>query len=157
MLLLMRCTNVCVSSVLCFHNNENLPSVALKFRKIIWLLQSLGKLLGCRLLQLTASPRTTETSTRERWQLGAITNRKATGSNRAPSLSSLYDFSVALSLHRDKRITIIRLWWLSQWLVTHGHHLAVTINLHVAPSGRHTTHLTYLSLLGQLFSSRFWC
>jgi len=30
------------------------------------------------------------------------------------------------------------LWWLSQWLVTHGHHLAVSIYLHVAPSsGRH--------------------
>jgi len=27
----------------------------------------------------------------------------------------------------DKRITIIRWWWLSQRLVTHGHHLAVTI------------------------------
>jgi len=33
---------------------------------------------------------------------------------------------------------LIRLWRLSQWLVTHGHHLAVTIYLHVAPSpGRH--------------------
>ena len=33
---------------------------------------------------------------------------------------------------------IIRLWWLSQWLVTHGHHLGVTIYLHVAPPpGRH--------------------
>jgi len=40
-------------------------------------------------LQLTASPRTTEASTRERWQFGALTNRKATGSNRDPSLSSL--------------------------------------------------------------------
>ena len=29
---------------------------------------------------------------------------------------------------------MIRLWWLSQWLVTYGHHLAVTIYLHVVPS-----------------------
>jgi len=50
MLLLMRCTNVRVSSVLFFHNNENLPSVALKFRKIIWLLQNLGKLLAADLM-----------------------------------------------------------------------------------------------------------
>jgi len=41
-------------------------------------------------------------------------------------------------VYRDKRITIIRLWWPSQWLVAHGHHLAVTIYLLVAPSsGRH--------------------
>jgi len=46
---------------------------------------------------------------------------------------------VALSLYRDKWITIIRLWWLSQRLVTYGHHLTVTIHLYVAPSsGRHT-------------------
>ena len=83
------------------------------------------------LLQLTASPWTTEASTSERWKLGTLTDRKATSSNRAPS--------VALLLYRDKRITIIRLWWLSQWLVTHGHHLAVIIYLHVAPtSGHHT-------------------
>ena len=91
------------------------------------------------MLQLTASPWTIEVSTREGWHFGALTNRKATSSNRAPSLSSLYYNSVALSLYKDKRITIIRLWWLSQWLVAHGHHLAVTIYLHVAPSsGRHT-------------------
>jgi len=36
----------------------------------------------------------------------------------------------------DNWITIIRWWWLSQWLVTYGHHLAVTIYLHVAPSSR---------------------
>jgi len=41
-------------------------------------------------LQLTASPGTTEESTRERWQFGASTNRKATSINRAPSTSSLY-------------------------------------------------------------------
>ena len=41
------------------------------------------------LLQLTASPRTTEESTRERWQFGALTNRKATSSNRDPSLTTL--------------------------------------------------------------------
>ena len=41
-------------------------------------------------LQLTASPGTTEASTRERWQFGALTNRKATSSNRDPSLTSLY-------------------------------------------------------------------
>jgi len=41
-------------------------------------------------LQLTASHWTTEASTSERWQFGALTNRKATSSNRAPSLSSLY-------------------------------------------------------------------
>ena len=61
----------------------------------------------------------------------AITNRKATSSSRAPSTSSLYYYYVALSLYRDKRITIIRLWWLSQWLVTYRHHLAVTIYLHI--------------------------
>ena len=33
-----------------------------------------------------------------------------------------------------KWTTIIHLWWLSQWLVTHRYHLAVTIYLHVAPS-----------------------
>jgi len=33
---------------------------------------------------------------------------------------------------------IIRLWWLSQWLVTHVHHLPVVIYLRLAPSpGRH--------------------
>jgi len=42
------------------------------------------------LLQLTASPLTTEASTSERWQFGALTNRKATSSNRAPSTNSLY-------------------------------------------------------------------
>ena len=71
----------------------------------------------------------------------ATTNRKATSSSRAPSTSSLYYYDVALSLYRDKRITIIRLWWRSQWLVTYRHHLAVTIYLHVAPSTcRHTTY-----------------
>jgi len=85
------------------------------------------------LLQLTALPWTTEASTRERWHFGALTNRKATSSSRDPSLTSLY-YKVALSLHGDKWTTIIRLWWLSQWLITHEHHLAVTICLHVAPS-----------------------
>jgi len=47
--------------------------------------------------------------------------------------SSLCYYYVALSLYRDKRITKIRL-WLSQWLITHGHHLAVTIYMHVAAS-----------------------
>ena len=84
-------------------------------------------------LQLTALTWTTEASTRERWQFGVLTNRKATSSNRDPSLTSLYYYKVALSLYRDKGTTMIRLWWLSQWLVTHGHHLAVTIYLHVAP------------------------
>ena len=98
------------------------------------------------MLQLTASPWTTEASTRERWQFGALTNRKATSSNRDPSLTSLYYYQVALSLYRDKWTTIILLWWLSQWLVTHGHHLMVTIYLHVAPSsGRHTGHTGCLS------------
>jgi len=41
-------------------------------------------------LQLTASPWTTEESTSERWQFGALTNRKATSNNRAPSTCSLY-------------------------------------------------------------------
>ena len=86
------------------------------------------------MLQLTASPWTTEESTRERWQFGALTNRKATSSNRDPSLTSLYYHSAALSLYKDKWTTIIRLWWLSQWLFTHRHHLTVTIYLHVAPS-----------------------
>jgi len=61
--------------------------------------------------------------------------------------SSLDEFTLLLlgctviiyAIYRDKWITIIHLWWLSQWTVTHGHHLAVTIYLHVAPSpGRHT-------------------
>ena len=102
------------------------------------------------LLQLTASPWTTEVITGERWQFGALTNRKATTSNRAPSTSSLYYYQVALSLYWDKRITIIRLWWLSQWLVTHGHHLAVNIYLHVAPSpGRHSTEINFRGCWGR--------
>ena len=73
-----------------------------------------------------------------------ITDRKATSSNRDPSLTSL-SCQVALSLYRDKWTTIIRLWWLSQWLVTHGHHLAVAIYLHVGPSsGRHITSLSII-------------
>jgi len=86
------------------------------------------------MLQLTASPWTTEASTSERWQFRALTNRKATSSNRAPSTSSLYYYSVALSFYRDKWTAIIRWWWLSQWLVTYGHKLVVTIYVHVAPS-----------------------
>ena len=43
-----------------------------------------------KVLQLTASPWTTEASTRERWQFGALTNRKATSSNKDQSLTSLY-------------------------------------------------------------------
>ena len=101
---------------------------------------SLRSLSGHHLLRVTASPWTIEASTRERWQFGALTNRKATSSTRAPSTSSLCYYYVALSLYRDKWTTIIRLWWLSQWLVTYGHHLAVTIYLHVTPSsGRHTS------------------
>jgi len=43
------------------------------------------------------------------------------------------------TLYRDEWIATIRLWWLSQWLVTYGHHLAVTIYLHEAPApGRHS-------------------
>jgi len=41
-------------------------------------------------LQLTASPWTTEASTRERWQFGASPKRKATSSNKTPSTSSFY-------------------------------------------------------------------
>jgi len=41
-------------------------------------------------LQLTASPSATEASISERWQFGALTNRKVTSGNRAPSTSSLY-------------------------------------------------------------------
>ena len=105
------------------------------------------------MLQLTASPWTTEASTRERWQFGVSTNRKATSSNRDPSLTSLYYYKVALSLHRDKWTTIIRLWWLSQWLVTHGHHLAVTIYLHVAPSNdRHSRLLQRLRITSAIAS-----
>ena len=51
---------------------------------------SLRSLIGRHLLQLTALPWTTEASTSERWQFRALTNRKATSSNRGPSLSSLY-------------------------------------------------------------------
>jgi len=75
----------------------------------------------------------------------ALTNKKATSSNRNPSLTSLCYYYVALSLYRDKWTTIIRLWWLSQWLVTHGYHLAVFIYFHVSPSpGRHTMHALQL-------------
>jgi len=49
--------------------------------------------MSADVLQLTASPWTTEASTRERWQFGALTDRKATSSNRAPSTSSLYAFT----------------------------------------------------------------
>ena len=35
-------------------------------------------------------------------------------------------------LYRDKWTTIIRLWWLSQLLVSYGHHLVVTIYVHSA-------------------------
>ena len=102
---------------------------------LYWAKMGLDKSLENNImLQLTASPWTTEASTRERWQFRALTNRKATSSNRDPSLASLYYYKVALSLYRDKWTTIIRLWWLVQWLVTHGHHIAVTIYLHVAPS-----------------------
>ena len=53
------------------------------------------------------------------------------------------DRSTDASLHWDNWITIIRLWRLSQWFVTYGHHLAVIIYLHVAPSsGRHITSLS---------------
>jgi len=45
---------------------------------------------GWELLQLTESPWTTEASTRERWRFGALTNRKATSSNRDLSLTSLF-------------------------------------------------------------------
>ena len=57
-----------------------------------WMLCRVGMLRKEKwsLLQLTASPWTAEASTRERWQFGALTNRKATSSNRAPSTSSLY-------------------------------------------------------------------
>jgi len=54
-------------------------------------------------LQLTASPWTTEASTRERWQFGALTNRKATSNNREPSLTSLFASSshhVQLNQHQ---------------------------------------------------------
>ena len=111
-------------------------------------------------LQLSASPWTTEISTRERWQLEALTNRKATSSNRAPSTSSLCCYKVALSLYRDKRITIIRLWWLSQWLVTHGYHLAVTICLHVAattlPSPLAWSSITYHPHVAFLSGPNYW-
>jgi len=59
------------------------------------------------------------------------THRKATSSNRAPSARSFYWYRVTLLLYRDKWITIIRLWWPSQWLVTRGHHLAMTIYLYM--------------------------
>jgi len=93
--------------------------------------------IGRQMLQFAALPRTAEASTRERWRFGALTNRKATSSNRDPSLTSLFDstshhfqlsigiattvtgdhsatalycYYVALSLYRDKYTTIIRLW-----------------------------------------------
>jgi len=114
------------------------------------------------LLQLTASPWTTEASTSERWQFGALTNRKATSSSRAPSTSSLYYYyyQVALSLYKDKWTMIICLWWLSQsqWLVTYGHHLVVTIYLRVVPSTcRHITSLVSWSFITYhpYFNSQF--
>jgi len=63
---------------------------------------SIVRLRWCKVLQLTASPWTTEASTRERWQFGALTNRKATSSSRASSTSSLYYYQVALSLYGDE-------------------------------------------------------
>ena len=91
------------------------------------------------MLQVSASPWTTE----QDGYPGCLTNRNATSNNTDPSLISLYYYQVALSLHIDKWITIIHLWWLSQWLATYGHHLAVTIYLHVGPSsGRHITSLS---------------
>ena len=63
--------------------------------------------------------------------------QKVTSSKGAPSTSSLYRYYVALLLHREKWITIIRLWWLSQWLVNHGHHPPVDIYLHAASSPSH--------------------
>ena len=48
----------------------------------------------------------------------------------------VYYYQVAQSLYRDKWITIIRLWWPSQWLVAYAYHLAVTTFLHVSPSTR---------------------
>ena len=57
-------------------------------------------------------------------------------SNKTPSsflsTRSLYYYQVAQSLYRDKWITISHLWWISQWLVNHGHRLAVIIRLHVS-------------------------
>ena len=100
------------------------------------------------LLQLTASPWTTEASTRETWQFGALTNRNTTSRNRDPSLTSLYYYLVALSLYRDKWTMIIPLWWLSQWLFTHGHHLAVTIFY----MWRHLPTVTLHSLVLTLFT-----
>ena len=110
-------------------------------------------LIGCHLLQLTASPWTTEASTREWWQFGALTNRKATTSNRDPSLTSLCYYKVALSIYRDMWSTIIRLWWLSQWLVARGHHLAVTICLHVVPSTDHHTSYHHFTAIRYFYVS----
>ena len=56
---------------------------------------------GRHLLQLTASPWTAEASKCKRWQFGALTNRKTTSSNRDPSLSSLYYYSVAQLFYRE--------------------------------------------------------
>jgi len=44
----MRCISARVSSILFLYNNEELPRAALKIRKINWLLQIFGTLLGCR-------------------------------------------------------------------------------------------------------------
>jgi len=53
-------------------------------------------------------------------------------------------------IYRDKWIMIIRLWWLSQWLVTYGHHLLVTIN-YMAPSpGCHTNWRLWSSVLSTI-------
>ena len=126
-------TTINMKRCFCTKNNRN-HSVGLlrsnATRSCLWMFLSSESSV---FFQLTASPWTTEASTSERWQFGALTKRKATSSNRDPSLTSLYS-SVALSLYRDEWTTIIRLWWISQWLLTHGHHLAVTIYLHVAPS-----------------------
>jgi len=95
----------------------------------------------------------------------SIINGKATSSNRAHSTRSLHWYSVALPLYRDKWITINRLWWLSQRLVTHEHYLAVIIYLHVAPSpGRHSgkawqacTQQTKKATQTPLFHVKFMC
>jgi len=61
---------------------------------------------------------------------------------------STYYYKVVLSLYRGKWITISRLLWPSQWLVTRGHHLPVTIYLHVASSSsRHKRKLVEYNIL----------
>jgi len=61
------------------------------------------------------------------WSESSLSHQKSWLESSYWFESRYHCYYVALSLYRDKRITIIRFWWLSQWLVPYGRHLLVTI------------------------------